>query len=192
VFLVSDEQVPDDSIWVPPNARTEPPWRGALDAVTGTQSIAAATATVITGTKIGPSYIRPGQVYRWTVIGTAAAAGTAANTINIRWGTTGTATDGVIEAFTTAVGTAAASEFQIVCTLTVNAYSSTATPTAEVVISNSAAAGFVNIGTSVLAGTATTFDATAVGSFFSLSITTGASKTLTIKQAFVEVLPARL
>lgn len=150
------------------------------------QAIAAATLTLLTGTLVKPLGLYVGQVFRWQIVGTAAAAGTAANTIAVRWGTAGTTADAVVGTVTTAVGTAAISEYVIDVTLTIRTLGGTATAVMNVNIRNSAATGFVNTTQSVLNGTMSSFNSVLAG-FFHVSLTTGASKTATIRQAYATV-----
>lgn len=192
VFFVADDTSYDDALWVPPDARIDPAWNGALTSVVANQSIAAATATLITGTLFQPSACRAGQTYRWTIVGTAAAAGTAANTITLRYGTTGTVSDAAIATFTTSVGTAAASEFVIEVVYTVYTVDPTlGSGAVKCRINNSAAGGFINATVNVLASAVTAHNNSNAGGKYHVALTTGAAKTATIQQAYVEVLPGR-
>lgn len=154
------------------------------------QAIAAATIALITGTliPIAPQGLQQGQTYRWTVIGTSGAAGTAANVITIRLGTAGTTADAAIATFTTTAGTAVASEFKIVINLTVRVIGAISTAVAECVIQNSAASGFINATVNVLAGTMATFNSTTAQQYIHVNITTGTAKTITVKQAIAEII----
>lgn len=155
------------------------------------QSIAAATLTQVTGTLIPlpANLIRVGTVLRWTINGaTAAAAGTAANTIQIRIGTAGTTADAVHQTFTTPVGTATAGiGFHIVLEMVISAVGGSATSNALCTIVNgSASTGLINVYNFIGVGTATAFNS-ANNNFAHIALTTGASKTLNLTGAFCEV-----
>ncbi len=151
------------------------------------QAIAAATLTQVTGTllTLPPQAIQVGTVLTFTAILTAGALGTAANTITIRLGVNGTTADAAIATFTTAIGTAATSTAKVEVTLTVRSLGAAGTAVATCNIWNSAAAGFVNIGTSVLVGTMATFNTVTSGLLYAhMALTTGATKTATVTQSF--------
>jgi hypothetical protein len=160
------------------------------NASVASQAIAAATATLITGSLIAvpPQGLQVGTVLRWTITGTGGAAGTAANTIAVKAGTAGTTADAAIATYTTAVGTAAASEFKIIIELTIQTLGASGVIASECTILNSAAAGFVNTAVSVLAPTIVALNTTTSNLFLHVDITTGAAKTATIKQVTVECL----
>jgi len=155
------------------------------------QAIAAATLSLVTGTllTIPPQGLQVGTVFRFVIIGTAAAVGTAANTIAIRLGALGTTADAVIATVTTSVGTAAVSEFMISFEIIIRSLGAAGTAVAQCTILNSSAVGFVTIGTSVLLATMTAFNTVTTGLLYMhASITTGVAKTLTIRQAHTEVI----
>jgi hypothetical protein len=56
---------------------------------------------------------------------------------------------------------------------------------ASCAVRNSAATGFINATSNILAGTMATFNSLVAG-FFHADITTGAAKTLTVRQAMVQ------
>lgn len=152
------------------------------------QSISAATLTSLTGSVIAipPQGLQNGTTLRWTVVASStAAAGTATNAFNIRYGSAGGANDASVAQFSTTVGTAAASEFKAEFDLTVRTTGSAATAAGNATIWNSAAAGFINASVNVLTGTMATFNTTTAQQFMNLTTTTGASKTLTIRQVSV-------
>ena len=151
------------------------------------QAISAATLTLITGTSLAPNGFYVGQTFRWVIVGNGGALGTSANTITVKIGTANTTADATVATFTTSVGTAAASNFQIEITLTIRTLGASATALAQCVILNSAATGFVSIDASVLIGTMSTFNSTTASQFVHVDLTTGASKTATIQLATVEV-----
>lgn len=151
------------------------------------QAIAAATLTLISGTllTIPPQGLQVGTMMEFTAILTSGAAGTAANTITIRMGTTGTTADAAIATFTTSVGTAVASRAKIEVSLTIRTLGAAGTAVATCCIWNSAATGFVNIGTSVLTGTMATFNTVTSGLLYMhMDLQTGAAKTATINQSY--------
>jgi hypothetical protein len=155
------------------------------------QAIAAATATLITGSLIAvpPQGFQIGTALKWTICGSAAAVGVAANVFNVKVGTAGTTADANIQTFTSTIGTAAASEWRATIEVTIRTLGAAATNVGECTIINSAAAaGFINLATNVLAGTAATFNSTTAQQFINVTLTTGAAKTATIKQCFAEVI----
>lgn len=156
------------------------------------QAISAATLTLITGSlvQVPPQGSQIGTTYRWKIHGTSAAAGTAANTIAVRYGVNGTTADAVVATVTTSVGTAAASEYTIEIELTIRTIGAAATAVCRVRVTNSGTTGFINTTMNVLNGTMSTFNTTTARPFFSVSLTTGASKTATIRQCTVECVKA--
>lgn len=154
------------------------------------QAISAATLTLLTGSMVTvpPQGFQIGTAFKWEIIGTGGAVGIAANTITVRLGTAGTTADAAIATFTTTAGTAAASEFKITILLTVRTIGAAATASGECIINNSAASGFINATVNVLAGTMASFNTTTAQQFMHVDLTTGATKTATIKQVIASVL----
>lgn len=186
--MLPDFDFPDEPMMVLPDVRGTRFLRSPVAAAVADQAVAAATLTRLTGSSLAPNGFYVGQVFRWVIDGTGGAAGTAANTITVRIGTANTTADAAVATFTTAVGTAAASEFLIEIVLTIRTLGAAATAVAKCAILNSRAAGFVNVAVSVLAGTMATFNSTTAGQFVHVDLQTGASKTATIKQAVGEVI----
>jgi hypothetical protein len=158
------------------------------------QAIAAATLTEITGSVISvpPQGFQIGTKLRWTIEGvTSVAAGTAANTIVVRLGTTGTSADAAVATFTTGVGSAiTAVPFKIVIDLTIRTLGAAATAIAYCMIDSGllgVAEGFIAQANNILVAVMATFNTTTVQQFWGVSLTTGASKTVTIQECSVEV-----
>lgn len=156
------------------------------------QAIAAATLTLITGSVLAvpPQGFQIGTCLRWVIEGTSAAVGTAANTINVRLGTTGTSADAVVAAFTTGVGNATAAPFRIEIGLTIRTLGAAATAISYCVIASGllgVADGLIAQLSNMIQGVMSTFNTTTIQQFFSVSITTGASKTLTVQRCLCEV-----
>lgn len=163
----------------------------ALSSSITDQAVAAATLTLIAGTLVGAPALNmvPGTTIRWNIIGVAAALGTATNTIAVRAGPLGTVSDPAIATFTTTAGTAAASDFKITIDLAVRVVGAAAQTAAECTIINSAAAaGFIGAATNVLSGTMANFSSLTVPFYMHVAMTTGATKTATIKVANVELI----
>jgi hypothetical protein len=160
------------------------------------QSIAAATATLITGSLIPvpPQGFQIGTRIRWKMQGQGGAAGTTAGHVfNIRLGTGGVVGDASVAAFTTTTTpTAVISQVTIEIELTIRTLGAAATATAQCNISNAGAAGTAVgfLGTSQLTviGTMSTFNSTTANQFWSASLTTAAAKTFTMQQCSVEIL----
>lgn len=166
-----------------------PPTQIYNQASVANQAIAAATLTLLTGSSFAiVDRLRAGSTFRWIVSGTCAAAGTAANTITVRIGTNNTTADAAVATFTTTVGTAAVSQYEFVVNFTVRTLGAAATATGFCTVTNSASTGFINAVTNALNPTMATFNSTTSPLFVHLDITTGAAKTLTIRQVVSEYL----
>jgi hypothetical protein len=158
------------------------------------QAISAATLTLFTGSLITvpPQGFQVGTVLRWTIRGASAAVGTATNSITIRIGTAGTTGDGVVATFTTTAGLATVAEFSIVITFTIRTLGAAATAIADCSILSTttagAAGGLIGQIVNMLTGTMATWNSTTAQQFISVNITTGASKTLTIRQTIAEII----
>lgn len=177
-----------------PNGAWRAGQRGA--AAVADQAIAAATLTSIVGSlaTVPSQGFQSGTQFRWTVSGVSAAVGTAANTIAVRIGTTGTSADAVVSTFTTGVGSAVIGEFIFNVDMTIRTIGATATAVASCRINASTTAGavggFIAQLVNVLNGTMSTFNTTTPNLFMHLTILTGLSKTLTIRQVITEVVNA--
>jgi len=161
------------------------------NALIADQAIAAATLTLLTGSLVSvpPQGFQIGTILKWTIVGNSAAVGTAANTVVVRLGTTGTSADAAVATFTTGVGSAAAAEFKIVIELTVRTLGAAATAIAEAMVDSGALGvpgGFIAQANNVLLGVMAAFNTTTAQQFWSVSMLTGAAKTLTIRQCFCE------
>ena len=174
-----------------PNGGMQPAALAAPTSVAD-QAIAAATLTAITGSvmSVPPQGFQPGTTWRWIIEGTSGAVGTAANSIFVKIGTTGTSADATVATFTTGVGDATAAPFKIVITFTVRTIGAAATAIAYAEVVSGllgVAHGFIAQLTNILQGVMATFNSTTAQQFISVALTTGASKTLTIQQSMCEV-----
>lgn len=156
------------------------------------QTLVAATATALIGSivAIPPQGFQVGAVFRWTIIMTKTAAGVAARTFNIRVGTTGTATDGVVQAFASVAGSAAVDTCKVTIDYTITTIGTSATGVGYFYMIHPGTAGFMTVATQTLSGTATTFNSTTAQQFISVSLTTGAAEVPTINCCYCEVIKA--
>jgi len=155
------------------------------------QAISAAAATLITGSVISlPSAaFQVGTTFRWTIVATKGAVGTAARTFNIRIGTTGTVSDAVVAAITSAAGTAVGDAGIFTITMTVVSLGAAAAAICQFWMThNLEATGWSTTTSQVVVATMSTFNSTVATQFVSASITTGAAETATINSCMLEIL----
>jgi hypothetical protein len=161
------------------------------NASTAVQTPAAATRTYITGSQLAipASGLKVGTVLRWQFNMTKTAAGTAASTIDIAFGTAGTVSDTAQVSFTKPAGTAAVDEgfVEIECIIkTVNA--STGVAVGEFRMGhNLAATGHAVIPFVAVNTTSGSFN-TVSPTFVGVCITTGASDAITITQCSAQAI----
>lgn len=158
------------------------------------QAPAATTRTYITGSKIAlaaanrlQASANGASMFRWRFNMTKTAAGIAASTFDIAFGTAGTTADTAQISFTKPAGTAAVDEafVEIECTVrSINA--STGTVSGEfTLVHNGNTVGHATIPSVVLHTTSGNFDTT-TPTFVGLCITSGASDAITIEQIQAE------
>lgn len=154
------------------------------------QAIAAATNTLINGSLIvvPPQGFQIGTIFRWTINGvTSAAAGTGTNTITIRYGTTGLIGDAAIATFTTTAGTGVtAMGFRILIEMTIRTLGAGGTGVANCQVISHNNTGFTGSPNDIDA--AVSLNTTTVSPFLSIGLTTGALKTVNIRQCITEVI----
>lgn len=147
----------------------------------------AATRTYIAGTalQISQSGLQVGSLLRWKFNITKTAAGTAASTIDVAMGLTGTAAgDAAVLSFTKPAGTAAVDEGTIELECLVQSIGAAGKIVGEfTLVHNGNTVGHATVPTVLINTTSAAFDTTDAGGFpltFGLCITTGAADAITI------------
>lgn len=161
--------------------------------LTADQSIGASVTNYITNSDLRVSSGRPlkaGTVMRWHLIVTKTGAATATMTYDLRVGTAGTTADTSRASLATGTQTANADISHVFVQVVVRSISATgAIHTAIEMDHNLATTGFWVTANSLLSETTSgTFDTTATNLIFGLSLTTGASHAITVKQVAAEFL----
>jgi hypothetical protein len=159
---------------------------------TADQAPAAATLTYLTGSNltVPAGKLRIGTVFRWSLVMTKTAAGTAARTFHVRVGTAGTTADTAVLTFTTGIGTAAidAGCVDIIVTCRGPLSASGIFQGSFSLYHNLATTGFLTKGQDLLAVTSSAFNVTTAGLIVGLSFTSGASELVTFKQIVSQAL----
>lgn len=153
------------------------------------QTVNAATTAYLVGSNIAvPSLgLRVGTVFKWKISLSKTAAGTAANTFDVRFGTAGTTADTSRLAFTTGTATAVIDQGQIDIMVTVRSISATGTVHGLFNMSHElATTGLHNKATRVHHVTSGTFATNAASLIVGVSVTTAASTVLTFQQVVAE------
>lgn len=164
-----------------------------LNASIADQSIGASTTAYLLGSAltIPQALLKSGTILRWTVVLTKTAASTATQSIAVRFGTTGTVSDTAQNTFTGDTETAAADEavdyIQAVIRGPIGA--SCIVEAMWMRDDNLSTTGFSNTArkAQVRLSTSAAFDITAA-TYAGVSITTGASHSLTVRQVIAEML----
>jgi hypothetical protein len=158
---------------------------GPKNQSTTSQAPAATTRTYITGSAltIPSGKLQIGSCFRWKFSMTKTAAGTAASTIDIAVGTTGTTADTAQVSFTKPAGTAAADEGVVeVLAICRGPLSASGIFAGEMIVShNGDNVGHMTIPVAVVNTISSGFDVTVAGLLVGLCITTGASDAITIQ-----------
>jgi hypothetical protein len=153
------------------------------------QSITAATRTYITGSQIAipATKLQIGTMFRWKLNITKTAAGTAASTFDIAFGTVGTVTDTARVSFTKPAGTAVADEgFIEVMAIVRGPLSASGVVVGEfTLLHNLAATGHAVIPCVAVNIVSSAFDVT-TPTFAGVCITSGASDAITIQMVTAE------
>lgn len=156
------------------------------NASTASQTINAATTTALAGSALAvpTSKLKIGSVFVWEITVSKTAAGTAANTFNVRCGTTGGVSDTSLLALAlpTATGVVDTAQIQIILTCQGPLSASGIFAGTLTMIHNLAATGFATVPCVVITGVSATFNVTTAGLILSLSCTTAASTVLTFTQ----------
>lgn len=149
------------------------------------QALSASSTTYLTGSSIAVGNVRAGSTFNWRITMTKTAAGTLANTFNIRFGTGGSTADTSRCSFAMGTQTAAIDTAVIELTTTVRSVGATATMACNYRMTHTATAttGFDNaLSTRSINVTSATFDDTVAGSIIGVSYTTAAAYVITIQQ----------
>jgi hypothetical protein len=161
---------------------------------TADQAIGASVTVYLTGSAITLPSTRPakvGTIFKWRIVVAKSAAATATMTADVRFGTNGTTGDTSRCSFVGPTQTAAADEAQIDITATVRGPigASCVVQGTFNLNHNLAATGFSNVGSgSVISATSAAFDITTANIIAGVSITTGASHSLTVRQVIAELI----
>ncbi len=169
-------------------------WKNCIDAPSNAsvadQVVGASTTTYLTGSAIPipAGGLRVGTQLTWKINVTKTAASTAALTFNLRFGTAGTTADTARLTFTTPANTAVVDTATITIMATVRSVNSSTgviIGNFQLVHSGATATGFLsgtNITTLSLNNTSAGFNNTVASSIVGISVTTGASHSLTFQQ----------
>lgn len=155
------------------------------------QAVAAAARAYITGSALAIPVdgLKVGAILRWTFNLAKTAAGSAASTLDIAFGTLGTTADTARLSFTKPAGTAAADEGKAVVEAVVRTVSATGVVSGEfTLIHNLAATGHATIPCVAVNTISSGFDNSGAGLIVGLCLTTGASDAITIEQVTAELL----
>ena len=161
--------------------------------ITADQVIGASVTAMIPNSQLAIAPSRPiqiGTVFKWNIAMSKTAAGVAAYTFNILFGTTGTTSDTSRVAFTTGNQTGVADQafVEIIATVRGPIGASCIVAGQFMMTHNLSATGFDAVPCRVLNTTSAAFDCTTSGIIASLDITTGASNALTVQQVVGQVL----
>lgn len=157
------------------------------------QTIGASATAYLTGSAILlPSTLVAGMALRWTIQLAKTAASTATRTIAVRFGTGASTSDTSRNSFTGDTETAAADEAieTVIATIRGPINSSCIVEATWASNDNNTTTGFSNTArkAQIRQATSSAFDITPAGTYAGLSIATGASHSLTIRQVFAELL----
>jgi hypothetical protein len=169
-------------------------WKNCIDppsnASTADQPVGASATAYLTGSKITipQGGVKVGTQFIWRISLSKTNAGTVAPVYDVRVGSAGDGTDASRVSFTMHVGTAAPDTATVTIIVTVRSVSASGTWAGNIQLVHTAAAatGFestASINSTVVNTTSATFDDSALsGQFVGVSITTGASYSLTFQQ----------
>lgn len=167
-----------------------PSQAGISNAASVDQAIAAATLAYINGSvlAIPSSGLVIGATFRWHVVMTKTAAGTAARSFHVRVGILGTTGDTSVATMTTGVGTAAIDTgvLDIIAIVQGPITSLCKLNCSSSLYHELATTGFLTKAQDVKQVLSAAFDATVQNFMIGLSVQAGASEVLTIKQVVSE------
>jgi hypothetical protein len=156
------------------------------------QAPAATTRTYIAGSALAvpPGKLQIGTLFRWKFNITKTAAGIAASTFDICFGTAGTTADTARVSFTKPAGTAAIDEGYVTIVATVRGPLTSAGVVAGefVLVHNLAATGHAVIPCVCVCTISAAFDVTVANLVVGVCITTGAADAITIQQVQAEAI----
>lgn len=170
--------------------------RGGLKNVSvADQSIGASVTAYITGSGIllpASGSLIAGMVLRWTLHVAKTAAATATQTLAVRFGTGQSTSDTARNSFTLDTETAAADEaiYEVFATIRGPITSSCIVEASCRIDDNLSTTGFSNTArkSQIRQATSSAFNITPAGTYAGLSIATGASHALTVRQVHAELL----
>lgn len=158
------------------------------------QAISAATLTKINGSDLAVptgKNIVVGVTWQWQIIATKTAAGIAARTFYVRLGTLGTTADTAIATFTSPAGTAAADVAYIeIIAICLSIAANVATFEVSFSLAhNLASTGFSTTSNQLISPptSTATLNISTAGLIATLSLTSGASEAITVRQIFSQV-----
>jgi hypothetical protein len=155
---------------------------------TADQSLTASTLAVISGSSIDAANLKVGTIFKWTISMDKTAAGIAAQTFAVAFGTAGTTSDTArLTGFTTGTQSGVADVAKVQIIAVVRSVSATGTVHGLFDLShNLASTGFAptaNVEQQVTSGT---FDLTVAGLLATVQTTPGASAVTTVHQCVAE------
>ena len=167
--------------------------RGSVvrNASSAAQVLAAATKTVITGSALAvpEGGLRVGQIIRFKLTMTKTAAGTAASTFDVAFGSAGTTADTARVSFTKPAGTAAVDEATVEIECVVRSVSATGVVVGNFkMVHNLENTGHAVIPTVSVTTVSAGFDNRGEGLIITLQVTTGAADAITVQQCTAELL----
>lgn len=148
------------------------------------QALTASVLAYVASSSLDFSNLKVGTVFEWDIILSKTAAGIAAQTFDIRTGTTQTTADSARSSgFTTGTQTGVADVAEVNLRAVVTVVNASGTIIAEMDLKhNLASTGFAPTPCVVQVGTGTLFDTTATGQFIGICTTPGAAAVTTVKQ----------
>jgi hypothetical protein len=161
----------------------------ASNYITADQTINAATTAYVTGSDVHASAGRPfkaGTIIRWWVFLSKTAAGVAARTLDVRFGTAGTTAD-TSRGSLAVTPTAAIDSGLYLVSVTFRSIGASGVCAIAIDLLHKGATTGLSNGTAIGGIANATFDNTSTSLIAGLSITTGASEVLTITQVNTEV-----
>lgn len=163
----------------------------AASAASGGQLPAAATRTYLNGSKVQVpnNKLKIGAIYRCRFAMTKTAAGVAASTIDVAFGTAGTTADTARLSFSKPAGTAVADEGWVEIEVIIQGpLSAAGIAVGEMIVGhNLSTTGHMAQQQAVVQNTSAGFDVTVANLFIGVCITTGAADVITITQCQAEL-----
>lgn len=144
--------------------------------------------TLVNGTVLDATNMRVGTMFKWRIAMSKTAAGVAAQTFDVRFGTAGTTADTArLTGYTTGTQTAVADVAEVELDVTIRSISASGTAHGLFeLVHNLAATGFAPTPNVVMQATSGAFDTTLANLRASISTTPGAAAVTTIHQVEAE------